>query len=133
MAIQYSVSVVNARLDAVESTTGTSAVLRVYTGAAPANCGTAASGTQLVSMTLPSDWMAAASSGTKAKAGTWSGTAGAGSAATPGYFRIYDSTATTCHVQGSAGIGSGDMSFDGSITSGQTVTVSSATLTGGGA
>lgn len=125
MALQYSTTLRNNQLDQIESTAGAAAVLRIYTGSPPADCATAASGTLLVSITLPSDWMAAASSGSKAKSGAWSGTASAGSAATPGYWRIWDSGVTTTHVQGTAAIGSGDMNFDGTITSGQTVTVSS--------
>ncbi len=133
MTIQYNTTTRNAKLDAVESTNGTSCSLRVYTGSAPANCAAAnAGGTLLLDINLPSDWMAAAASGSKAKNGTWSGTASGGSASTPGHFRIYNSQATkdgtTCCIQGTCGIGSGDMSFDGSITSGQTVTVNSFTL-----
>lgn len=71
MAIQFSVGVRNARLDAIETTIGTSAVLKIRTGAAPANVATSDSGTVLATLTLPSDWMAAASSGSKAKSGTW--------------------------------------------------------------
>lgn len=67
MALQYSTAVRNARLDVVESTIGTSAVLKIRTGAAPANCAAADSGTVLATCTLPSDWMAAASGGTKAR------------------------------------------------------------------
>lgn len=127
MAIQLGTTLRNARLDQVESTIGTSPHLYARTGAQPADCATADSGTVLVDLTLPSDWMAAASGGTKAKSGTWSGTAtGTG---TPGHFRIKDSTATTCHMQGSAAVGSGDLNFDGSITSGQTVTINTFTLT----
>lgn len=125
MAIQYSVTLRNNQLDQIESTTGVSAKLRIYTGAAPADCATAASGTLLVEIALPSDWMSAAASGSKAKLGTWSAAATAGAGATPGYFRIVDSAGTTCTVQGTAGIGSGDLSLDGTITSGQTVTVNS--------
>lgn len=102
MALQYSVSVQNAQLDVAESTPGTAAVLRIYTGSAPANCAAAATGTQLVSITLPSDWMNAAASSSKTKLGTWSGTAGA--TGTPGYYRIWDSGVTTCHHQGTAGL-----------------------------
>lgn len=129
MAIQYSVTVRNNQLDQVETTAGASAKLRIYTGAAPADCATAASGTLLVEIALPADWMAAAASGSKAKSGAWSGTASAGSGATPGYFRIVDSAGTTCHMQGTAGVGSGDLSVDGTITSGQTVTVSTFSIT----
>ena len=38
MAVQLSTTVRNARLDVIESTISTAAVLRIYTGAQPANC-----------------------------------------------------------------------------------------------
>lgn len=127
MALQYSVSVNNARLDAVESTTGASAKLRIYTGAAPANCAAAATGTLLVEMALPADWMAAASAGSKVKAGSWTGTGAAAGVA--GYFRIVDNAGTTAHIQGTCGQGTGDMSLDNTnIAIGQTVTVNTFTL-----
>ena len=125
--MQYSTTVNNARLDAVETTIGTAPTLTLYSGTAPANCAAADTGTALVSMTLPSDWMAAASAGAKAMAGVWSGTASAGSAATPTHFRI--KAGGTCHLQGTAGIGSGECLVNGTITSGQTVSVSSFQIT----
>lgn len=125
MAFQYSVTVNNARLDAIESTIGTAPKLRFYTGAMPANPAAARTGTLLVEMTLPSDWMSAASSASKSKLGTWSGVAVAGASATPGYACIMDSAGTTCHLQGTSGVGTGDIPVDGTITSGQTVTVNS--------
>lgn len=136
MALQYSQAVVHARLDAVESTTGASAKLRLYSGAMPANCAAAATGTLLADVALPADWMAAASSGTKVKAGTWSGT-GAAAASTGtnvGYFRITDSAGTTAHIQGTVTVtgGGGDMTLDNiSIANGQAFSVSTFTLTGG--
>lgn len=133
MALQFSVAVRDAQNDSIETTIGTDPHLHVFTGSAPANCATADSGTDLVDITLPSDWMAASSSGAKAKSGTWSGTASAGSGATPGHFRIKNSDNTTVSMQGTAAIGSGDMNFDGTITSGQTVTISTFTITAGGA
>lgn len=129
MAIQYSVSVNNARLDAIESTTGASAKLNIYSGSAPANCAAADSGTLLATLNLPSDWMAAASAGAKALAGSWTGTASAGSSTAPTHFRIKDTANTTCHIQGTAGVGSGDLQVNGSITSGQTVNVTSFQIT----
>lgn len=99
MAIQFSTTVRNARADVIETTAGTSAILTIRTGAAPANCGTANSGTVLATITLPSDWMAAASGGSKAMSGTWQDTS-ADAAGTAAHFRIHDSTATTCHMQG---------------------------------
>ena len=132
MTAQLSVTARNGALDAFETAAGATAELTIWSGAQPADCATANSGTELVTMTLPADWMAAASGGTKAKSGTWSGTAvGTGTA---GHFRIYDSTGTTCHLQGSVGLGSGDLSLDNtSIATGQTVTISTFTLTAGNA
>ena len=126
--MQYSVAVNNARLDAIESTTGASAKLYLFSGSAPANCAAADSGTLLVTLTLPADWMANAAAASKALAGSWTGTASGGSAATPTHFRIKDNAGTTCHIQGTAGIGSGELQVNGTITSGQTVTVSSFTI-----
>jgi len=127
MALQYSIAVNNARLDAIETTISTSAKLRIYTGSAPANCAAAATGTLLVEMALPSDWMAAASSASKAKSGTWSGTAsGTGTA---GYFRIVDSAGSTTGLQGTAGMSGTDLILDNSsIATSQVVTVNSFTL-----
>ena len=127
MALQYSVAVNNSRLDAVETATGASAKLRIYTGSAPANCAAAATGTMLVEMALPADWMNAASAASKTKLGTWSGTGAA--AGTAGYFRIVDNAGTTAHVQGTCGQGTGDLSLDNTnIAVGQTVAVNSFTL-----
>ena len=126
--LQYSVAVNNARLDSIESTAGTAAHLKIYTGTQPANCATAASGTLLVDMTLPSDWMNAASAGSKTKLGTWSGTGI--TSGTAGYFRITDTAGTNCHIQGTVGTTGTDMTLDNtSIATSQVVTVNSFTIT----
>lgn len=133
MALQFGTTYRNALLDQLETTVGTGPLLRIYTGSAPADCATAATGTKVVEMTLPSDWMANAASGQKAKSGTWSQSS-ATATGTAAYFRIYDSTGTTCHLQGTVGQGSGDLSLDNtSIVAGQTVTVTAFTLTAPGA
>ena len=98
---QYSIAVNNARLDAIETVVGASPKLRIYTGSAPANCAAAATGTLLVEIQLPSDWLAAASATSKIKAGTWSATSA--SAGTAGYYRIVDNAGTTCGIQGVVG------------------------------
>lgn len=85
----------------------------------------------LASLTLPSDWMAAASSGSKAKSGTWEDTS-ADSAGTAAHYRLYASDGTTCHAQGTvtATGGGGDMTVDNtSFAAGQSFTVTSFTLT----
>lgn len=135
MALQYSVAVRNAKLDAVETTVGTSAVLKFRTGSAPADCATADSGTVIATLNLPSDWMAAASGGTKAKSGTWNDTS-ADASGTIAHWRLYASDGTTCHAQGTATItgGGGDITLDAVVvTAGQTITVTSFTLTAGNA
>ena len=135
MTIQTSITVGNARLDTIESTIGTAPILRVYTGAQPANCAAASRGTLLMEMTLPSDWMNAASNRSKAKAGTWQDTS-ADAGGTIGHYRIFASDGTTCHVQGSAGGPSSgaDLVFDAdTVTSGQSVTITTYTWTDGNA
>ena len=135
MAIQLSVAVRNARLDAIETTAGASAVLKVFTGSPPADCATADSGTVLATVSLPADWLAAAAAGSKALSGTWQDAA-ADNTGTAGYFRLYETTATTCHMQGTVTLtgGGGDMTVDNtSFASGQTFTVTSFTLTDGNA
>ncbi len=135
MALQLSVAVRNARLDAIETTVSTSAVLKIRTGAQPSDCAAADAGTVLATLSLPSEWMAAAGSGSKAKAGTWQD-ASADAAGTAAHFRIYASDGTTCHIQGSVTLtaGGGDMTLDNTnIAAGQNITITSFTLTDGNA
>ena len=129
MALQYSSAIYLARLDQIEVSTGASAQLNIYSGSAPANCAAADTGTLLATLPLPADYMNAASGTTKTLLGSWTGTASGGAAATPTHFRLKNNANTVCHVQGTCGMGSGDLSVNGTITSGQTVTVSSFTLT----
>jgi len=131
MAVQLSTAVRNARLDAIETTIGTSAVLKIRTGAQPATCATADSGTVLATLNLPSDYFAAASGGAKAKAGTWEDTS-ADAAGTAAHWRLYASDGTTCHAQGSitATSGGGDLELQNtSLAVGQAVTITAFTLT----
>lgn len=133
MTLQYSVAVRNAKLDAVETAIGASAILKIRSGAVPATCATADAGTVLATLDLPADWMAAASAGSKAKAGTWSD-ASADNAGTAAHFRIYASDGTTCHAQGTvtATGGGGDLTVDNtSIAAAQAVTITGFTLTDG--
>jgi hypothetical protein len=135
MAIQFNVATRNARLDAIESTNGASCSLEIRSGAQPATCATAGSGTVLATINLPADWLAAASGGSKAIAGSWVDAA-ADAAGTAGHFRLYNSQATkdntTCFMQGSVTIGGGggDMTVDNTnFGVGQQFTVTAFTLT----
>lgn len=135
MTVQLSVAVGNARLDSIETTVGTAPIMTIRSGAAPADCATANSGTVLATLTLPSDWMASASSRSKAKAGTWTD-ASADATGTAAHWRIHDSGATTCHMQGTvtATGGGGDLTVDNtSFAAAQAFTVTAFTLTDGNA
>ena len=135
MAIQLAVSTRNARLDAIETDAGTSAILEIWSGSMPANCATASSGTKLAQFSLASDWAAAASGGSKALNGLPLSTTGAASG-TAGYFRLFKTDDATCFLQGTvtATGGGGDMTLDNtSIASGQTVNVTGFTITDGNA
>lgn len=134
MAIQKSVAVRNAELDAGETVIGTSAKLRLYTGAPPANCAASPTGTLLATLDLPSDWMGAASGGVKAKSGTWSGVGVA--AGVIGHFRIWDTAIANCHMQGTVteSGGGGDAIADNTdIAVDQVITINSFNRTAGGA
>ena len=131
MTIQLATSTRNAMLDAIETDAGTSAILKIRTGAQPANCAAADSGSVLATANLPSDWMAAASGGTKAMSGTWQDASADGSG-TAAHYRLYKSDGSTCQMQGTvtATGGGGDMTVDNtSFASGQPFNITSFTLT----
>ena len=128
MAFQKSVTVRNAELDQIESTIGTSAVLKLFSGAEPVNCAAADPSGLLATLSLPVDWMNAAAAGAKTKLGSWSVAAsGAGTIAS---WRIYDSGSAACHMQGNVS----DMTFDNTnLAINQVVTVNTFTITAGNA
>jgi len=135
MTVQASVAVRNAGLDAYETTIGTSAILRIRTGAQPANVAAASSGTVLATLNLASDWMAAASGGTKALAGTWEDLS-ADATGTAAHWEITASDGTTRHLQGSVTVtgGGGDLTVDNvSFAAAQAFSITSFTWTAGNA
>lgn len=133
MTLQYSVPVQNARLDAVESTTGPGAILQFFTGSAPASCAAADTGTVVATFPLPADYMANAANGSKSKIGTWEDIS-ADADGVLGYFRFKSSDGATCHVQGTISQtgGGGDMTVDNTnVKAGQDIVVNTFTLTSG--
>lgn len=135
MTFQLSTNARNGMLDAIETEliTGGAPVLKIRSGAPPANCGAADSGTVGATMNLPADPFAAASGGSKAKSGTWQD-ASADAAITAGHFRVYKNDGTTCVMQGTvtATGGGGDMEIQNtSIASAQQVTVTTFTMNAG--
>lgn len=130
MALQFSTTLRNAILDQIETTISTAPTLEIRSGSPPSNCGSADSGTLLASITLPSDWMAAASNGEKEKNGTWEDTS-ADASGTAGHFRIKQGA--TCHMQGTVGTSGADLNLDNtSIAAGQKITITTFTLTAPG-
>lgn len=134
MAQQFSTAVRNAMMDAIETTAGTSAILKIRTGAAPTNCGTADSGTVLATINLASDWAAAASGGAKALSSLPVSDTSADNTGTAAHYRLYASDGTTCHNQGTVGTSGTDMIVDSvSFTAGQAFNITAWTWTAPGA
>lgn len=120
MTVQLSVAVRNAMLDALETAIGTSAVIKIRTGAAPANAAAADAGTVLATINCAADWAAAASSGTKSFSNLPLIDTSADATGVAGHYRVYASDGTTCHMQGTVGTSGTDMVVDSTnFTSGQ--------------
>lgn len=121
MAIVYSTTLKNTRLDAVDTAVGASGVLEIYTSGLAS---------LLVSISLNNPAFAAASGGTMSLDATGlSGTAG--NAGTAAEAKITDGTSDV--ITGlTVGQGTGDISLDNTtIASGQTVNITSGTITHG--
>ena len=133
MAFQFSTAARNGMVNAISTAAGTAPTLEIRTGTAPATPATAATGTILATIILPTTWMNTASGGVATLTGLWQ-TLLADSAGTAGHFRVVQGSTT--HIQGSitgTGLG-GDMTLDNVvIAGGQQVTVTGFTLTAGGA
>ncbi len=128
MALQYGVATRNAQANAIETTIGVSPVLTLRSGAPPATCATADSGTLIATLNLPSDWLGAASAGAVSKAGTWEDLS-ADAAGTVGHFRIKTSGAV-CEIQGTVAITGADLNLDNNVVAaGLQITVTSFTIT----
>lgn len=134
MAIQFDVATRNAMLDAIETAWGASPSFLFRSGAKPANLTDASTGTVISTIALPADFMAAATSGSKAKSGTWQDTS-ADAAGTIGHYEIRDS-GNTVRSRGTvtATGGGGDCEVDNTVVaSGQQITVTSFSWTAGNA
>jgi hypothetical protein len=135
MTVQYSVSLRNAKLNAIPDHIGASAILKIRTGNPPANVAAADSGTVLATVETLSTYFGASSNGSIAKTGDWIDVA-ADADGEAGHFRLYENDGTTCHMQGTVteeGDG-GDMILNTvNIEAGQSVEILSFTLTSGNA
>jgi hypothetical protein len=127
MAIQYSVTHRTNAMTQLATDVGTSAVIKIWTGTVPANCGTADSGTLLVTFAGNVTQFGTAAAAVLTVSAI--ANAVAGNTGTAGYFRIYPTAATSTNavVQGTVGV---DMTLTNtSITNGQTCAFTSMTVT----
>jgi hypothetical protein len=125
MAFQYGVTLRNNQLSQIQTSIGTAGLLKIFTGAEPASCTVADPAGPVATIALPATFLTY-TAGTSTLAGTWSVNAAA--TGTASSFRMYDA-AGTCHIQGNTAT---DLVLNNtSITSGQTVTVTSFSVTAG--
>jgi hypothetical protein len=136
MALQFSDTLRNNRINQFETTIGISPHLYIRSGLPPANCAAADTGLMLCDITLPSDWLTSAALGNKTKIGTWQANAdpAAGTGTLAGHFRL--KSGVTTHCQGTVTLigGGGNMTIDDlNIIAGQPVNVTSFSITDGNA
>lgn len=132
MTIQMGTTLRTARSTQIETTVGASPKVQIRTGAQPANCAAADSGTLLAEFALGADWSTQASGVLTFSGVPISATAsGTGTAA---HYRIKDNAGTVTHMQGSvtATGGGGDLTVDNTaIVTGQSVQITGWTITEG--
>lgn len=127
MAFQYGTTLRTNQVAQLQATIGTAGTMKIFSGAEPANVAAADPTGLLCTISLPSTFLTAAS-GQTTIAGTWSASAAA--AGTAASFRMYDSGGV-CHVQGNV---TSDLVLNNTnIAAGQTVTVTSFSVTAGNA
>lgn len=133
--LKYTTTLRNNQLDEITALAGTSALLRIYDGTQPANANTAVGAqTLLAELVCDATAFAAAASSGALTANAISNDASANATGTASWFRLVASNGTTVVMDGSVGTSGSDLNLNSvSITSGQTVSVSSFVITGGNA
>lgn len=134
MALKYSTTVRTDRATSLNTDIGTSALLRIYSGTRPTSVGTALSGnTLLAELTGNGTSFGTAASGALTANAITSATAVA--TGTASFFRLFKSDGTTAVIDGDVAATGSDLNLAGGpgITTGQTVSVSSAVFTMAGA
>jgi len=129
MALSFTSTLRNNRLDQITSAIGNAGFLRIYDGTPPANVGAALSGNNLLAeLTMGTPFAAAASGGVlTANAITQDSSANATGTAT--FFRLATSGGTAV-VQGTVGTSGADLNLNTtSIVSGGPVAVTALTIT----
>lgn len=132
--MQKSTALRDAENEALRTTLGANAILELRTGAAPANCAAADTGTLVTSIPLGATPFSASSSGVLSKNGTWEDTA-ADNGGLIAHYR-FKTSGGTCVIQGPAsqtGGGGEVIVNNATVVAGQTVTVTAFTFTRNGA
>lgn len=130
MALAYSTTLRNTMLDAISTAAGNAALFRIYDGTRPATGGTAT--TLLAELTCGTPFAASAASGVLT-VGSITQDSSANATGTATWFRLVTSGGTFV-LDGNVGTSGSDLNLTTtSIVSGQPVSVTSWTITGGNA
>jgi hypothetical protein len=130
MAISYDNTIRNNRMTQVVNSIGSSGSLLIYTGTEPAKT-SAPTGTLLATFALANP---AGTVSAGVLTFTLPANVSAVASGTPGWFRMIDGSVddgTHTHVQGLAGVGSGDLDFNAALSIGGAVSITSMTITEG--
>lgn len=131
MATKYSTTLINARLDAITTAVGNGGILRIYSGSRPANVAAAITGTVLAELTCGTPFAPAASSGVLTPNSVTQDSS-ANNTGTATHFRLFQSNGTTAVMDGDVSTSASDLNLTTtSIVSGQPVSITSWTITGG--
>jgi hypothetical protein len=129
----YSDAVRNAQQAGLISEVGSAPVCRVYSGAVPANETTSVGAAVIIAEGVLPATALTTSAGVITKSGTWTltGQSGAGAGVAGTFFRIFKNNGTDSCIQGTFGAGQEMVPDVNSIANGQTVTITSFTITRG--
>lgn len=130
--LKYSTALKNAKLDAIITQVGTSALLRIYDGAQPASPDTAIGAQVLLAeLTCNATAFAGAAAAGVLTASAITGDASANATGTAAWFRLLTSGATA-KIDGTVGTSGADLNLDSvALVAGQQVNVTSLTITSG--
>lgn len=135
MSVKLSATARTAMADAIVTAVGTSAVIKIYTGAQPANVAAAATGTVLAQLTGNASQFGTTASGVLTVSAITQDSS-ADNTGTAGWVRVFKSDGTTAVIDGTvtATGGGGELELTTtSIVTGQPVSISSLSFTMPGA
>jgi hypothetical protein len=134
MTVSLATAVRNARLDAITTYAGTSAIIRIYDGTPPASANAALSSNTLLATLACSSSLAPAASGGVLTLSSITQDSAADATGTATFYRWIKSDTTTIIKQGSVGTSGADLNLNTvSIVIGGPVSVTSWTVTDGNA